>query len=110
MTEDLREGRYRAGFSCPVVVSAIRQLRREQSFIPAPAEVLQACLKHRRGFRDLVWTMDVLIEVRANAEEVLVEDKRQYREDFGDDEDEPVQHNPRRWHRPYVDDPADVPF
>ncbi|WP_108516884.1 hypothetical protein [Bradyrhizobium algeriense] len=47
--EELREG-HSAGFNCAVVVSAIRQLRRDQSFIPAPAEVLQACLQHRRVF------------------------------------------------------------
>lgn len=84
--EELWEG-YRPGFSCAVVVVALRQLRRDTNFIPTPAEVFQACLRHRRRFRDLQWTTDTLLQVRQNAEEVVAEDaaetERQQRWDAG---------------------------
>jgi hypothetical protein len=108
--EDLQEG-YGPGFSCPVVVCAIRQLRRDQSFIPAPAEVLQACLQHRRRFRDLGWTVAALIRVRQNAEELIAEDKKRYEEDFGPFDDTPIEPRPPGWRPPdYREDNSDCPF
>jgi Resolvase, N terminal domain len=61
----------------------IRQLRREQGFIPAAAELLQACQKHRRRFRALGRTMELLTLARQNAEEVLTEERRQFEDAFG---------------------------
>jgi hypothetical protein len=105
--EELQE-RYGPGFSCPVVVCAIRQLRRDTSFIPTPAEVLEACRQHRRKFRDLQWTVDVLMRVRQNAEELKAEFNRQFEEDFGPLDDYKPKTRPPGWRPPDDDEP--VPF
>ncbi len=60
------------GFSAPVFVSAIRQVRREEEFVPSAAKILKACKEHRKRFRQLLeYDVAALIEVRENAEAVL---------------------------------------
>jgi hypothetical protein len=51
---------------------AIRELRRTTEGVP-PATFLKTCIKHRAGFRKLVSLTEQLIEVRQNAEDVLIE-------------------------------------
>ncbi len=71
--EEIHDG-YGPGFSCPVVVRAIRQLRRTPASSRRPLRSFRACRQHRRKFRDCKQTVDVLIQVRRNAEEVVAED------------------------------------
>jgi hypothetical protein len=59
------------GFSAPIFVCAIRQIRREEEFVPSAAKLLKACKEHRRRFRQLGDEVAVLIGVRENAEETL---------------------------------------
>jgi hypothetical protein len=108
--EETREKGCEAGFSPPVFVSAIRQVRREQKFVPSAAEILEACKSQRKRFRQLL-ELDLagLIQVRENAEAVLrVDWDKHLRESeipfLGDDIQEIRQKN----HIP--DDDSDVPF
>jgi hypothetical protein len=59
------------GFSAPVFICAIRQVRREQEFVPSAAAILKACKEHRARFRRLESEVTLLIHVRENAEEHL---------------------------------------
>lgn len=71
---------YRPGFSPPVVVRAIRQLRRESNFVPTPAEIFRACQQHRVWFRERQRITGMLLQIRHNAEQVIAEfeeDERQ---------------------------------
>lgn len=101
--EEIQDG-YGPGFSCPVVVGALRELRREMEFIPTAADVLQACRLHRRQFVEHQHIADVLIEVRRNAEEVIADDaaetERQRRWESG--------WRPKGWRK--EDEDMDIPF
>jgi hypothetical protein len=55
------------GFSAPVFISALRQVRRETQFVPSAAEILEACKAHRKRFRQLESDVMLLIHVRENA-------------------------------------------
>lgn len=69
--DDLHRGYREMGFSFAVVVLAIREVRRECKFVPSAQEVLEACQKHRRAFRDLIVDLEVMISVREHAEVAL---------------------------------------
>jgi hypothetical protein len=59
------------GFSAPVFISALRQVRPETQFVPSAAEILEACKANRKRFRQLESDVTLLIHVRENAEEHL---------------------------------------
>ena len=59
------------GFSPAVFTCAIRQLRRENRFVPSAAEFLEACQDQRNRFRQLASDTETLKRVRENAEEAL---------------------------------------
>lgn len=61
------------GFSPPVFVCAIRQVRRETEFVPSVAEILKACQQQRNRFRELGSNATLLAAVRENAETVVSE-------------------------------------
>ena len=71
------------GFSAPVFVQAIRQVRREEEFVPTAAKILKACKEQRQRFRQLASEVEILIKVRENAKMIQF-DEEQYRADFGD--------------------------
>ena len=71
------------GFSAPVFVRAIRQVRRDEEFVPSAAKILKACHDHRKRFRRLGSDVEVLIQVRENAEAVAADDPGRFEEDFG---------------------------
>jgi hypothetical protein len=60
------------GFSAPVFVCAIRQVRREEEFVPSAAKILKACQEHRKRFKKLGVEVEVFIAVRENAEKALI--------------------------------------
>jgi hypothetical protein len=60
------------GFSAPVFVSAIRKVLSEEEFVPTAAKLLKACLAQRQRFRLLASEVEVLIQVRENAEKALI--------------------------------------
>jgi hypothetical protein len=49
---------YKPGFSYPVIAQVVREIRRASTFVPAHAEFLQMCQKHRQLFRR--WQADLL--------------------------------------------------
>jgi hypothetical protein len=62
-----------SGFSYAAVVQASRQIRRTSGDLPpSQAAFLQACVKARSDFGKLVSFTDRLIELRQNAEDVLI--------------------------------------
>jgi hypothetical protein len=63
---------YDPGFSCPVVVRAIREIKRGSKFVPTHAEFLELCQNHRQQFWRLRWDMDNLRSLRGNAERILI--------------------------------------
>jgi hypothetical protein len=66
-------GRYSPGFSAPVVVRSIREARRQSSDLPpSPGTFLAMCSKHRDQFRRWRADIDTLVEIRQNAEDVLI--------------------------------------
>lgn len=60
------------GFSAAVFVSAIRKVLSEEEFVPTAAKLLKACLAQRQRFRLLASEVEVLIQVRENAEKALL--------------------------------------
>lgn len=82
--EELHRGYDELGFSMPVVVLAIREVRRECKYVPSAQELLEACQKHRRAFRDLAFDVDVMIEVRDLAELALAPSRTPAREPSDD--------------------------
>jgi hypothetical protein len=78
------------GFSAPIFISALRKVRRETEFVPSAAEILKACKEYRKRFRELGHEVEVLIEVRENAEKALriEEHCRKLRERYGWPEDD----------------------
>jgi hypothetical protein len=97
------------GFSAAIFVCAIRQVRREEEFVPTAAKILKACKEHRKRFKQLGLEVEMLIDVRQNAEQVIEEVNREYEDLFGDDPCEPVPPRPPGWSPP-VDDGEDLPF
>jgi hypothetical protein len=79
---------FAGGFSQPVVIRAIRELRKVQTFVPAPADFLKACMVEKRFFRESQMRTEQLVSIRENAEAVVAEFERQFREDFGEDEED----------------------
>jgi hypothetical protein len=79
----LYDEEYAPGFSQPVVVRALRELRKASDFVPSPAEVLKTCKRQKRLFQELQRRTEQLIFIRQNAEAVVAEDGRQFEEDFG---------------------------
>jgi hypothetical protein len=76
------------GFSCAVIVMAIREMRRTIEGVPSPATFLKACTKHRGNFSKLVSFTERLIEIRQNAEDIL-EATGDLKFEYDDDEDVP---------------------
>jgi hypothetical protein len=70
-----------AGFSAPIFVCAIRQVRREEEFVPSAAKILKACQDHRKRFKQLGFEVEMLMTVRENAEKALLPVER---DDFSD--------------------------
>jgi hypothetical protein len=75
---------YKPGFSCPVVVRVIREVKRSSKFVPAHAEFLELCQNHRKQFRR--WQIDLrfLHNLRDAAEAILM-NLGEVRYDDGDD-------------------------
>jgi hypothetical protein len=63
---------YTTPFSCAVVTAAIREARRTSKFVPAHSEFLELCRQHRSKFHTLQSNVRDLIEVRQNAEDILL--------------------------------------
>lgn len=63
---------YNPGFSYPVIAQVVREIRRASTFVPAHAEFLEMCQKHRQLFRR--WQYDVLFlhNMRDDAEAILI--------------------------------------
>jgi hypothetical protein len=66
---EARERGCEPGFSAPIFVSALRKTRRESEFVPSAAAILKECKYYRQQFRNLAVEVEVLIELRQNAEE-----------------------------------------
>jgi hypothetical protein len=96
--EEVWEKGCEPGFSAPVFVRAIRQVRREDEFVPAAAKILKACQQNRRHFRELGFNVTLLMQVRENAERVVSEWEIPFLS----------QENRQKNHIP--DDDSDVPF
>jgi len=58
-----------AGFSPPIFIDALRQVRLETDYVPGPAAILKACKAHRERFRELAVTAETLLELRQNADD-----------------------------------------
>jgi hypothetical protein len=104
----LYDEEYAPGFSQPVVLRALRELRKASEFVPAPAEVLKTCARQKQSFGTLRLRTEQLIAVRENAEQILAEDRRLWEQDWGPIDDEPIPPRPPGW-QPPADD-VDVPF
>jgi hypothetical protein len=62
---------YSPGFSAPVIVRAVREARR-QGGLPAPGNFLALCTRHRSWFQHAQARMHDLLEIRQNAEDILI--------------------------------------
>jgi hypothetical protein len=89
------------GFSAPVFICAIKQVRREEEFVPTAAKILKACQQQRKRFRDLEHAANLLTAVRENAEAVVGE----WEIPWDGGEFQKVRQNNR-----VPDDDSDVPF
>jgi hypothetical protein len=89
------------GFSAPVFVCAIRQVRREEEFVPTAAKILKACQQQRKRFRELEGNVALLISVSENAEAVVSEWHIPWNED---------KYQELRQKNNIPDDDSDVPF
>jgi hypothetical protein len=98
------------GFSPAIFVCAIRQVRREEEFVPTAAKILKACKEQRKRFRQLGLEAEVLIDVRENAEQIIKGAAREYEDLFGDQPFEPTPPRPPGWRPPDDDDEDDLPF
>jgi hypothetical protein len=65
-------GEYGPGYSAPVIVRAIREARR-QGGLPSPGKFVALCGRNREWFRRGQTHIDDLIEIRRNAEDVLIQ-------------------------------------
>jgi hypothetical protein len=77
------------GFSCAVVVQAIREARL-QGALPSPGGFLKLCIKHRRQFR--TWNADIstLLNLRWEAEDALEKiDPKRLLLDYNPDDEVP---------------------
>jgi hypothetical protein len=63
---------YEPGFSCPVIVRAIREVKRSSKFVPTHAELLELCQNHRRQFRQWQYDLLHLHNLRDAAEAILM--------------------------------------
>jgi hypothetical protein len=99
------------GFSAPVFVSAIRKVLSEEEFVPTAAKLLKACLAQRQRFRQLASEVEVLIQVRENAEAAVFDEQR-FDEDFGLEwtEEDELKFQKIRKNNRGPDDDSDVPF
>jgi hypothetical protein len=64
-------GPYRPGFSCAAVARSIREARR-LDVLPSPGSFLSMCVRHRTWFRRSRMSINDLIAIRQNAEDVLI--------------------------------------
>jgi hypothetical protein len=63
---------YRPGFSAPVIIRVMREIRRKNTFVPTIAEFLDLCQKHRQQFRRWQWDLLTLLNLRDDAEGILI--------------------------------------
>jgi hypothetical protein len=84
-----------------VFVCAIRQVRREEEFVPTAAKILKACQQQRKRFRELEGNVALLISVSENAEAVVSEWHIPWNED---------KYQELRQKNNIPDDDSDVPF
>jgi hypothetical protein len=63
---------YQPGFSVPVIVRVIREIKRTSKFVPAHAELLDLCQKHRDQFRTWQYDVRCLQSIRDAAECILL--------------------------------------
>ncbi|MET4788261.1 hypothetical protein ABIF64_000439 [Bradyrhizobium japonicum] len=69
--EEVWQG-YAPGFSTPVVVRTIREVKRSCTFVPAHAEFIELLQKHRQWFRSRQWDLLRLSDLRDRAEAILI--------------------------------------
>jgi hypothetical protein len=64
-------GSYAPGFSCGVIARSVREARRLDG-LPSPGAFLSMCVRNRAWFRHSRASINDLIEIRQNAEDVLI--------------------------------------
>jgi hypothetical protein len=62
---------YEPGFSAPVLIAVVREMRRAGDFVPSQAAVLKACTEHRKKFELHRARTQSLMNLRENAEAVI---------------------------------------
>jgi hypothetical protein len=82
---EIAEG-YRPGFSMPVYVQVVREIRRTCEFAPSQARFIELCQKHRIIFRDRQRDLLQLHSFRDRAEAILM-NLGEVKYDFPDDEE-----------------------
>jgi hypothetical protein len=65
-------GNYRPGFSMPVYLQVVREVRRSCEFAPAQAKFIELCQKYRTIFRDRQCDVFCLSSLRDDAESILI--------------------------------------
>jgi hypothetical protein len=65
-------GGYGPGFSHAVLAQSVREIRRTAEFVPSHATFLKLCSSHRSQFQKWQWSVSSLIDLRQNAEDVLI--------------------------------------
>ncbi|OKO72011.1 hypothetical protein AC629_38695 [Bradyrhizobium sp. NAS80.1] len=63
---------HKPGFSAPVIVRTLREVRRASAFVPAHAEFISLCQKHRQQFNRWQLDLTTLHNIRDAAENILI--------------------------------------
>jgi hypothetical protein len=64
--------RFGPGFSYAVIAQVVREIRRTAEFVPTHAAFLKLCSQHRSLFGKRQYSVECLINLRQNAEDVLI--------------------------------------
>jgi hypothetical protein len=106
----LHDEEFAPGFSAPVVIRAMRELRKATKFVPAPAELFDACKAQAQFLGEMRICTEQLASIRENAEAVVAEFNRKFEEDFGPDDERTETNRPVGRPPEYPADNSDVPF